>query len=517
MKTGLLNKVIKNSVALGIDISTERISLALLKKTKKKIILLKSASTAVPKGIIVDGNIKNPAALAKFLKNLLVKNRIRSPQTAVCLVANPVVIQIMDLPKNTPANTTQYIQSEVKHCPVLPGKDVAFDFCRISSSANNETARVFVVAAENNKVLETARAFTGAGINIRAIEPAAIACARTLYSKKIARKYESNILLCAFHDNLTNLCVFKNEGLDFIRSRNIDSKTLKSAENVDALAEEIDAIIQFYSIEVPDSAEKWELVLCLDKSPDSVEKISERLKARFSNVDVHIISPQNLLDSTSVTANKKQAGVSATALGLAMKLLDTTTQKIKVNLFPQQVTEVNTTAKFALTTASIAAAVLIIMFGIVGLINLRLMKTKKLTNKIQQEQPAANTQTLMAERESIAQQIEAISDEISEINQFLYPDKPDNWIEILDGIRKSTPKALRITELVSDESFTVTLRGQALAYDAVYLFADLLGKFELIDTATVAETEKSSDYSSMVSYCINVSLAANKGTQRNVD
>ena len=54
--------------ALGIDISEHRISIALLKKTKKDTRLLKADDIEMPKEAIIDGNIANPALVAGAIK-----------------------------------------------------------------------------------------------------------------------------------------------------------------------------------------------------------------------------------------------------------------------------------------------------------------------------------------------------------------------------------------------------------------------------------------------------------------
>ena len=85
---------------LGIDISNDRISLALLKQNANGIELLKAANGPVPKGAIKDGNIEDPVILSKAIKELRVHNKIpRTNHTGVSLLTSPTVLQIIDIPK----------------------------------------------------------------------------------------------------------------------------------------------------------------------------------------------------------------------------------------------------------------------------------------------------------------------------------------------------------------------------------------------------------------------------------
>ena len=71
--------------ALGIDISDGEINMALVGQTAKGIELLKTASAPVPEGAIKNGNIENPAKLAKAIKELRTHNKIKTRQAGLSL------------------------------------------------------------------------------------------------------------------------------------------------------------------------------------------------------------------------------------------------------------------------------------------------------------------------------------------------------------------------------------------------------------------------------------------------
>ena len=67
---------IKPKTSLGIDISSEWINVALIKRVKDEVKLLKAARAAVPEEAIVNGNIADPGLLARTIRDLLKRNKI---------------------------------------------------------------------------------------------------------------------------------------------------------------------------------------------------------------------------------------------------------------------------------------------------------------------------------------------------------------------------------------------------------------------------------------------------------
>ena len=244
--------IMRAKTALGIDISGGQINLALLKRTRDGVELLKAASGPVPDGAIQNYSIEDTAAVAKAIKELKRGNKIRVRKAAVSLPAKDVLVQIMDVPKKLPTNIGQYVQNEVKHYVILPGKEIALDFCG-TGSAGQKRNRLFVAAADGGKVGRFVKVCGQAGLNVVAIEPPMLAYARALYDKTIAGRFDCNVLIAILGGGVLTLCVFRRHAIDFVRTKNISKEKAKPNELCQWLAEQINAIIQFYDVEVPGS------------------------------------------------------------------------------------------------------------------------------------------------------------------------------------------------------------------------------------------------------------------------
>jgi Tfp pilus assembly protein PilN len=246
----------------------------------------------------------------------------------VSLYAKPVVVQMMDMPKQVPSNIRQFVHNEVKNCVALPSRDIALDFCGIGSTRRTADKRVLAVAAENARMVELARVCSRAGFSVEAIEPPLLAYLRAIYEQRVIGKGGCNVLIAVLRGNALTLCVLKNGSVDFIRAKEFTSSaqeesqdacpafgkawdakveecqdcaevypdeydeckklTLERRDDSDDLniwlADELSEVLRFYDIEVPENTGKWEITLFVDSTLrlDSGQTSSPRVDAAQS-------------------------------------------------------------------------------------------------------------------------------------------------------------------------------------------------------------------------------------------
>lgn len=503
--------MLRSKTALGIEVSDERINLVLLKRDKTGTKLLKTASGAVPAGAIENGDIKDPIALAKAIKELKAANKIRANQTAVSLLARPVVEQVMDMPAQVPSNIGQFVQDELKHCVVLQGREIASDFCGIGSGGGSGN-RLLVVATDGQKVREIAKAFSQTNVSVDAIEPPLLAYARAFHAKKIAGKFDSNVLMVILHGSVLTLCVFRNQTLDFVRTKNI-SKEISGPEKLcHWLASQINAITRFYEIEVPDSPGKWETTVLVDGT-ELPKDAEESLRAKVASDTLEVRTAENAYQDTPVEESQcvETDKPSPVAIGLAMRFLATNGKNLRVNLLPPGTVEIRSAKKDALITANIVAGVLSVMILAAGGL---ILATKKLDKNIahkKQTQSLQDIKSLFKEQEWLDGRIKLLSDRANQLNDIFRSRGDVDWLGLLNDIRMATPKTVQITNLFSKDSSTMSLEGLALSYEAVRLFVDMLAISEHIDSASLNETGKDNKNVGLIRYKINCALTTRKG------
>lgn len=484
--------MLKPRTALGIVILDGRITLALLRKNGDGVKLLKTASGPVPNGTIKNGNIEDAKALAKAIKKLKTKNRIHSYPTAISLVANPTLTQILSMPRDARGNVRQFVHKEVKHYAALPINRAAVDFCGIKSSSKTDERRVLIVATDSRKITTATRTLLRQGLNIDAIEPAWMAYIRACYIKKIAKKLDTNLLFATVFDNTLTLSLFRKQTLDFIRTERIEPGTLQPVQHFERLAEEINAVMKFYELKAPNISNKWQVTLVTNINSDSVSKKTESLREKLNQVELEV----RTLEHVHLTI----------ATGLAMKLLTTSGCGLDINLFPQELIKAKSTEKQTLVIANVAAIIAFLIILYIGFLNVKVEKASADISQNERMQVSQNTQTLLNEQTLLQKQIAAISTKLDLVNNTLKTEQFLRWDEILTDTGLATPKKLRITGLFSSDNSNLLLEGQALSYEAIYLFVDALNTCKNIKSASLKETQSNSKFDGLVGYSILCSL-----------
>jgi len=502
----------KQKTALGIDISQGAIHLALLKHSKDGIKLLKTASGPVPEQAIVNGNVENAAILAKAIKKLKAQNKITAGKTAMSLLARPTLMQIIDLPTHLPANIREFVRDRLKDYAILPVQKITMDFCGLKSPGPSPGRRVFVVAASTPKINDITRAMSRLNIDLDAIEPAETAYFRALYQKKIAKYTDCNQLFAIIEADTFTLCLFRNQTLDFVRTKRFESDT-NAKDYSKWLAEEIRAIIQYYELEVDDNCTRWKLTLLSDASHRPVDKHIQSLRAEIESMEVEFQTPADAYRDTPLSHIENAQKPSAIAIGLAMKLLDAAADTPNINLLPEKTVKAKAAHKQTLGILNSAAIVMLLM-----ILSINFFRTKEDRideNRIRQEQAklTGDTQLLLDEQMSLNRKITGISKELSNMKTVLGNTPLFKWGEILSDIGHAIPRKVQITNAFCGDNLNVLLEGWAISYEALYDFVARLEKSEQIESASLITTANKTSTDDLVRYSINCSLARHKGPE----
>jgi Tfp pilus assembly protein PilN len=495
----------RNQVALGIDISDRQISMALLKREKNDVKVLKASSVPIPDSAIKDGCIEEPEVIVKTIKDMKSHNNIRARKAAISLSTESTIVHILDAPRGAPSNIGQFVQNEFKSYVALSGRKIAFDYCGIKSS-QGAANRLLAVAADREELAMLNMICRRAHLDVEAIEPPILGYIRVLFAEKIEGRFDNDVLIAVLNGGNLTLCVFRKQTLDFLRIEAISGENAKPGKLCRWLASELNAIIQYYDVEVTESSGKWEVTIVADgvQLPDDAEA---SLKTKVESADLEVRTGQNACRDTIIYHNNCKGQPSALAIGLAMGLLDVRRTGLKVNLVPPESAEVKAVKKqLALTTAAIVAAVPLLMLAVGAGFNRLADKTKNNIVQSIQAEMSQDVQTLCKEKQLLERQIELLSKRPGELNDILGSRPNLDWAKILDDIRTHTPEAVRITAMQSAGKAEMILEGLALSYEAIRLFVKALNESDYINAASLTETTKGEESDGLVMYKINCAL-----------
>lgn len=499
----------RNQVALGIDISDKQISMAKLMRVKNGVKVLKADSAPVPEGAIKDGCIKEPELLAEAIKELKSRNKIRSKRAALSFSAGSIIADILEAPKGAPSNIGRFVQNELKSYVVLSSRKIAFDFCGIKSG-HGLGDRLLAVAADSEELALLTRACRRAHLDVEAVEPPILGYIRALFAERIEGRFDSDVLIAILHGSILTLCVFRKQALDFVRIEDIGGNEAEPDELCRWLAGEVNAVIQFYDIEVADNAGKWEITVVADgvQLPDNA---ANSLSDNIAGANLEVRTSENACQDTIVDYNGCKGQPSALAIGLAMGLLGVRQTGLKVNLVPPESAEIKAVKKqILLTTAAIVVAVPLLMLAVGAGFGRLADKTKNSVVHSLQTEMSQDMQTLFKEKQLLERQIELLSKRPGELKDILGSRPALKWAKILENIRSHTPEAVRITAMNSTGNAEMILEGSALSYEAIRLFVKTLSESDYISTASLTETTREEGTGGLVLYTINCSLIVEK-------
>jgi len=491
--------------ALGVDISQGLISLALLKKKSKGIELVATASGPVPDGAVEDGRIVDPAALARAVRELKNKNKMRARRAAVSLSVDPVIKCILETPEGTPRNIGQFVRDELKSYVALSGRKIAFDFCAIKSGRGSG-GRILAVAADDEEVTELIRTYIRAGLNVEAVEPPMLGYIREIYSEKIKGKFDCNVLAALLHGTTLTLGVFRKEMLDMIRVIDIGVEKGKPAELCRRVGAAINTIIQFYQIEVPDNVDKWEVTVLADRVnlPDDAEKM---LRTEIHSTDLEVISAQRTHQKVIVDNRDRPGDESTLAIGLAMGLLNGHERGLKINLVPPESAEVRTVKKQLILTTIIVVLLIPLLAFIIGEgLNLLTSKIQREIERKNQAEASHDTSALLEEQKLLESQIELLSQKPEGLRKIVNSRPTVDWANILDDVKTRTPRAVRITALRYKHDDVMSIDGLALSYEGARLFVKMLNESDHLSLASLSEATRENSADGLVTYTIECLL-----------
>ena len=486
---------VRAKMALGVEVSSTQVCMALVRRDRRRLVLVRAARAALPPEMIQDSRVTDPAALAKVLVDLKGRCKGRPDVAGVSLSGSSVRLQILELPNPLPANVSAFVQNEVKQSMSLVAGQIVSDHCGVAS---NGPRRLLAAAADGGRVLAVVEACERARLGVDIVEPSLLATIRGLYAKKIGGTSGCSVLLASLRENALEICVFKGGHLDFVRALDLADVWTDAEALGKRLSQEIRAVVQYYDVEVADTCEAWQIAVLVEDGVALPDKAASKLKPRGSRAEVDIVTAEQAALALGVECDDPAvlAGASPAAVGLALRLVGQEDGTPGVNLLPAQVSQKRVVRRHALIAAACTAGVLVVM-ALAG-IGLR-FKIESVWSSLGREREKvadsfAEVVSLVAQQRQMDAQIERVSKEHGQLGKILQSQHQVDWPGVLGDIRDVRPQSLHVTRLTSRESEKpeLLIDGFSFNYGAVSLFTNKLNQSGHITSATVVKSGQES-------------------------
>jgi len=493
--------------AVGIDISSTFVSLALLRLDPKGIHLVNAVRRPIPEGLLKGGKIENPKLLREIVRDLKRKCG-RTRATTLSLFSSRSLVQIMELPDNNALNMGQHVQKEIKNYVNMTGVKTVIDYRGLESM--DASKRMFAAAGDVKTVSDAVNACQAVGLDVQSVEPNLLAYVRALYHKRVADRFGCNVLLAIMRDEQMCLAVLRGRNLDYISTDNITEIKDDSEQAAGHLVKKIKRVMQYYDVEVPEHSGRWELNVVLDESCSFSEQAKTVVCEAMGENTVDWISSENVITHCSVSISDKipQTQISISAIGHAMRSLSDDIQVPDVNLLPRQIAEANNVKRGLLLTAIAAATFLLIM----GLFSIGLVvMSNALIDRIAIKKPDSSVSEVVQVRGEVESQIEEVGKIPMLLKEIIESKENINWAGVLSDIRRGKPNGLCLTSLDSRPDYSVFIEGQALAYNDITVFVARLSQSDHIASANLNKSVQRGRFKGHYVYGIRCQLKTAAG------
>jgi Tfp pilus assembly protein PilN len=499
-------------VAIGIDVAETEVSMVALKRTATGHRLLDAARAPIPEGSVANGRVMDVRQLVKALRGVRRHGRWQAAQVAVSLPIRGTLTRIVSLEEQDPQRIGQFIRDEIKQYAILSGQETVSDFRILTAAKQDARGTALVAATDHENVLALTTACRLAGLTVNVVEPTIIAVGRAFCVDKSSSSADEGRLLGLLKDGTLTLYVFRRGLLDFIRTEPLNEYAEGAHEISRRVAEQIDAVLRFYTLRNTDAPRRWRVELADDERPAILPAAMASLQLATKTEPVSLVTRDHLPQEVGVDSGDHQ-DVSLTALGLAMRSLGSAKDCASVNLLPSEVIQARS-AKRNVFIAANALAILMLTV-VMGTGALAYMGKRVNQNIVTMRQKAlergdTSLPVAMAELAYVKERSETLSAEVDYLARIRDSHVDIDWVRLLEDVRNAVPAQVRLTELSVDDDGALDIEGVARSSDAVRAFAEAMSGSDQVERTMVAQTGRDRRDEALISYQIQCSLFTRK-------
>jgi len=207
----------KGNRLVGLDIGSKTIKAAEIIESKKGYTLSKLGMVDIAPGLIEDGTIKNPEAIAETIQNLFKSYAIKNHRVALSIGGYSVIVKKISVQNASEEQLQDTIHFEAEQYIPFDINDVNLDFQILGENENNPNQmNVLLVAAKKEMINDYVNLAEMAGLEPRIIDVDAFAL-QNVFEINYEPSGESAIALIDIGASKTSLNILKGETSVFMR------------------------------------------------------------------------------------------------------------------------------------------------------------------------------------------------------------------------------------------------------------------------------------------------------------
>ncbi len=254
---------------------------------------------------------RSKESLAAALKRSIAKSETRIQKAVISVSGQSVVVRQVLFPKMSPDELRSALQFEAEKYIPFGINEVYIDAQIISEKAEGGKIKVLIVAAKKELVDEYLGYMNEAGVTPEAVDCDSIAVTNSFLFSNAGVGKDKTIALLNVGASMTNVCILKNEVLNFARDIPVDIKS------IDAIETQVRLSFDYYENQFGKGIDG----IYISGGGAREPMVVDRLKQAFG-LDIVVWDPtSNLLLSPKVDAKalKEVSGQMAVCVGLAIR------------------------------------------------------------------------------------------------------------------------------------------------------------------------------------------------------
>jgi type IV pilus assembly protein PilM len=155
--------------AVGLDIGTSCVRAAQVTLVKGAVVLDRFGQVALPPGVVVDGEVADPAMLADALKTLWQRAKFTKKDVVLGISNQKVVVRLAQVPWMQESELRESLPFQVADLIPWPIEEAVLDYVPLDeiTTDSGRQVRGLLVAASQDMVMSSVRACQMAGLRVR--------------------------------------------------------------------------------------------------------------------------------------------------------------------------------------------------------------------------------------------------------------------------------------------------------------------------------------------------------------
>lgn len=224
----------KSNKGVGIELAPERVNIVQLRKQRQGMKIESLTSVPVPEGIVTDGQIADPAAMAQLIQQGLAESKIKPSRVATGVPGRDAIIRIIPVPAELDDKELRdmVLNHEAGLYLPYPREEADVDYQKLGYFVDEdgiEKVRVLLVATRKEVTDTYISTFEQAGLQINVLEISSFALIRTIREQLRQFGPQEAAVLVDIEFDSTEIGIIVNGVPEFSRTVPIGTYQLETA------------------------------------------------------------------------------------------------------------------------------------------------------------------------------------------------------------------------------------------------------------------------------------------------